>query len=515
MATDPEAPGASPAPSSLPAAPSTSTVADIFGDESDEDVSNAVSAPPSAALSRPAAAAYDSDEGSLFGSGSDDDKKPAVRRDDLLDSDDDDVPVPRIQFDKRTKKGTLKRRGDKLKEKESSAGRIKKKAKRTEDANPAAKKAGSGKKAGASGDSGDEYDSGEEVVATAEDAAFMSDEDDLADIAKEYDEDEQDFDDHRPVGKAKSAAKSRTSKPSQSQSHSKGDQDPFSRYLAERKGPRAAKLSDSEKEVRATRLLKEMTQAKTKDDECFARGLPATHKLSLLPTVTAMVGVAELREALLENDLLCSLRDWIEPRDSETLPALALRTAIYKLLPDLVSEVDQLKYLKRPGAEGKQTIGAVIVALRKHKSETPDNKRLLKSVMDRWSRLVLSSSETVDSRYKDEIDRAISAHYTGNNPAIAAEGVGSRGLSGMLHSTSSAATTPRNASTSSVVPRSAGFLFTVQPTTTTSANSGIETLHLSEQRSNVYRKSLERRHNVKKLNPRAYTVSTSGGGLGM
>lgn len=57
------------------------------------------------------------------------------------------------------------------------------------------------KKAPAAGeDTGNAYDSGDEVVATKEDDAFIDSDDDLKDIAKEYDEERQDFNDEHDDG---------------------------------------------------------------------------------------------------------------------------------------------------------------------------------------------------------------------------------------------------------------------------------------------------------------------------
>ena len=46
--------------------------------------------------------------------------------------------------------------------------------------------------------SGDEYDSGSEVEATEDDRRFIDTNDEFADLVREYEEDDQDFDDERP-----------------------------------------------------------------------------------------------------------------------------------------------------------------------------------------------------------------------------------------------------------------------------------------------------------------------------
>ena len=98
------------------------------------------------------------------------------------------------------------------------------------------------------------------------------------------------------------------------------------------------------------------------------------------------MAIKSLQHSLLEKDILGSLRDWIEPKNdlSKTLPSLAIRTAVYGILVKLPCEADHLKRTQG----NKKPIGHIILALRKHKSETPENKRILKELMEKWCRPV-------------------------------------------------------------------------------------------------------------------------------
>ena len=67
------------------------------------------------------------------------------------------------------------------------------------------------------------------------------------------------------------------------------------------------------------RLQEQMARAVELDAAAVARGEPAMHKLQLLPALQRAVGMRALQQTLLDQDsgngsILCSIRDWIEPR---------------------------------------------------------------------------------------------------------------------------------------------------------------------------------------------------------
>ena len=234
--------------------------------------------------------------------------------------------------------------------------------------------------------SGDEYDSGEDVQRTAEDDKFIDDDDEQADVAGEYDQEEQVFDDERPDDYGKKGKSKNSGRGGSSEGGSRRSSDPFSETLEAMKKPKAVLMSEAEKDKITERLLHRMHDAFLKDEALFKQGEPAIHKLQMLRTVQQMVAVKALQHNLLEKDILGAFKDWIEPkRDaSKTLPSLTVRTAIYDMLAKLPCQTDHLKR-----TEGdKKPIGYTILALRKHKQETPENKRALKELMEKWCRPV-------------------------------------------------------------------------------------------------------------------------------
>jgi hypothetical protein len=106
---------------------------------------------------------------------------------DLVDSDEEDAGRGRVND-----KSAAKQKKRKLKEVKKDRGGERKK--RREPTKEGARSALEGADADGEGEgkySGDEYDSGDDVVKTADDERFIAEDDDLDEVAKEYDEEEQ------------------------------------------------------------------------------------------------------------------------------------------------------------------------------------------------------------------------------------------------------------------------------------------------------------------------------------
>jgi transcription factor SPN1 len=228
----------------------------------------------------------------------------------------------------------------------------------------------------------DEYASDREPDRTAEDDEFIDRDDDNADLVREYEEDKQDFNDRRPAGSKASSARARTVGP-------EDDSNPLSQTLVDMKRKRYDEWSDEKKSHIAHELLVQMDRAVVEDEELFRVGSAAIVKVRALPRVQALVGIKGLQPTLLDHDLLSALRKWIEPRDKNTLPALAVRTAVYDMLRRLPCQLD---HLRRSG------IGKTIMALLKHNQEIDANKQLLNEIVEKWNRLIFNKSSDARSR---------------------------------------------------------------------------------------------------------------------
>lgn len=229
----------------------------------------------------------------------------------------------------------------------------------------------------ANNDSGDEYDSDGPVARTAVDDAFIDDDDDNADIMKEYEQDNQDFDDERPHDHKKM----RRYDGDDDRSNKVTDDNPLTLVLSSMKKKKTVIAKEEDKENLAQELLVKMDQAAKEDDASYKAGQPGLKKLSLVKYVERTVGMKELQSTLLEHNLLAAFNAWIEPKSKSELPSLTVRNAVYDMLRKLPCETDHLKLSE---------IGKTVMTLLKHKMETTENKLKLRSLVEKWSRPIFN-----------------------------------------------------------------------------------------------------------------------------
>lgn len=362
-------------------------ITDIFGADSDDEIDQVPSKQPLPNL-------HDKDENDAELEDSDDEDttkrqlkrtlsqsqdKPVVDGDDDDIEDSDDEVIIKSKKEKKYKK--------KRKEKSGGDEKIKKHREGSSSSSSSMKASTEDKSSNPDRNSGDEYDSGDDAKHTEADDNFIDEDDDLAGVAGEYNQEEQVFNDERPddYRKEKTKKSSRNSEGGGSSSSRKAG-DPFSQTLDYMKKPKEGLMSEAEKDKITEQLLHRMHDAFIKDDIAFKEGKPAVYKLQMLKVVQQVVAIKTLQHNLLEKDILGAFKDWIEPkRDAaKTLPSLSVRTAIYEMLGKLPCQTD---HLKRTSGNNKP-IGHIIFALKKHDMETRENKILLRQLMDKWSRPV-------------------------------------------------------------------------------------------------------------------------------
>lgn len=502
-------------------------IADIFGDDSDEDSEqeNKYNKKPLTKEIR----LDDSDEDdNLFNDDKDQIGKTlgtaAFNQDNLLDSDDEDidkdynaqVPAKSSMRMKRSKGPRLHNKTEKI----SKKRKIDKKAMKNQVVSN-------------NMESGDEYDSGEEVKETEDDRAFIADNDDYYDIVKEYDEDNTQFNDYddeggeyyKKDGKYKKSKKSNSNKSEAHGGINLKDLDPVSQTLASMKNPKAQTMSEIEKVAFVEKLQRKMAEAVELDDKMFSEQKPAIYKIQLLEMVQTAILMRPLQNTLLDHDILSSLRDWIEPRDANTLPALSVRAAVYELLLQLPCLPDHLKRV----TGNRPPIGAIIVALRRHKMETAANKRLLKEIMDKWSRPIFSKNADVRitggvgllSSDHPEVQEAILLRYnkdnennnqnTVNELINKSQKVTNVGFDEILSKQDNNNSKTINSQFSRArTPYNTGFLFTVQPELKSIDKRNMMERSLGEDRMRLFKKITETTRGKnsglgKKSNPRYAT----------
>jgi transcription factor SPN1 len=239
-----------------------------------------------------------------------------------------------------------------------------------------------------------------------------------------------------------------------------------------------------------------------------------------------VLSMRPLQNVLMDRNILFNIRDWIEPKDAHTLPAMSIRTAMYELLLQLPCTPE---YLKRSDGE-KAPIGVTIVALRTHKMETPANKRLLKELMDKWSRPIFSKSTDVRlaaaADHHSEVQQAVVQKYAKAASSSGADGVQEVfGAGGGFKQIDDAAgnedgdgtkkkTKGDEARMRARTPFNQGFLYTVQPQSRKVDKSNIMERSLGQGRMKLFKTTSEGvmgkgKGLGKKENPRAMDTAVS------
>mmetsp|Transcript_15281 Transcript_15281/g.23115 ORF Transcript_15281/g.23115 Transcript_15281/m.23115 type:complete len:566 (+) Transcript_15281:92-1789(+) len=252
-------------------------------------------------------------------------------------------------------------------------------------------------------ESGDSYDS-TTFARTKEDDDFIDADDEDPEALKELYA-EQHFDDERPDSDSEEDRKKKAASSSGKKKSSGGggvdkislsdDEDGPSASAAlkeavrrmQRKKKEVKKLPQLEQE--ATDFLRKMDAAADADDENIAAKKPALKKLGMLSEVMEMLAQKDMQRVLLDLDLLMVCKRWVQPLppDGKTLGNLTVRRRIIEALSNMTGENGiNSQDLKRSG------FGKVVMALFKHKSETPDMKKMLKAMIEQWSRPIFQKS---------------------------------------------------------------------------------------------------------------------------
>ncbi|TMW60051.1 hypothetical protein Poli38472_000093 [Pythium oligandrum] len=237
--------------------------------------------------------------------------------------------------------------------------------------------------------SGDEYDSGDEIVRTKDDDAFIDQDDDLEDVLGEYDEDDQKFEDERPLPEDVGGRK---------------EEDYFEETLKSLKTGRRAKmnLSVQEQEQIVQEVLYRMDKAHADDLASIAERKPALERIKYVDHAIRVLRKQQLQPTFLDFDLLSFIKKWIQPLEDGTLPNLGVRT---KML-HMVARLPVMKeHLKRSG------FGKVVMMLWKHPEETRDNKDLCRDLIERWSRAVFDKTLDYSKLAELEAEKAENMGY--------------------------------------------------------------------------------------------------------
>jgi transcription factor SPN1 len=232
----------------------------------------------------------------------------------------------------------------------------------------------------------DDEDEDQELVPSAADRAFIDDDDVAPDERVDFGDDGDDL--GMTYDEAEEAAEDM--------------EDELDKLFGKRK----RQESGSEAQNRATveNVLAQMEVAVEQDLQAFEAGKPAINKLRMLGRVQEVLAMRKLHGELLDNGVLAVFKSWIEPMPDGTLPNSKIRSAVLTMLVRLpidCSYEDRRDQLKRSG------LGRIVMFLSKVPDETPENRRMARELVEKWSRPILApQGGTVDQA---ELDRILEA----------------------------------------------------------------------------------------------------------
>ena len=369
-------------------------------------------------------------------------------------------------------------------------------------------------------DSGDSYDSAD-FQRTKEDDDFLDTTGEDAEAVQELYA-EQHFDDERPDreeegGKKKKKRRFRHDEAEEVGPDGGEPDNPIMAAVHRMKKKRKEKKSFTEMEDEVKLFLGKMELAAEDDEQAVSERRPATKKLMMLNEVVEMLTKKDMQRMLLDLDLLTVCKRWIRPLPNGTLGNVTVRQRLLEAIATMNGENGiSANDLKR------SEFGKVVMVLYKHKSETPSMKRLLKKLIEQWSRPIFQKSgnmrdlERVHANRGDRGLAALSRQQQQYERATQAETKMQGQQNGPdLHSVI-ASGKKGSAESSSVrvrVPFSKGFNYSVRPTGKASSMGSPDkrraTPGTGDTRGQLSKRMLEKGRKVTK-NQRSANVSIEG-----
>jgi transcription factor SPN1 len=369
-------------------------------------------------------------------------------------------------------------------------------------------------------DSGDSYNSGGEYVRTKEDDDFIDVEGEDEDALREYYA-EQHFDDERgdeaeevedrPRKGAGGGSKKRG--PDALSEADKRDADnPIMQAVLKMKKKKKKVKGFEELRETASEFVRQMERAASEDELSIAEKKPGLKKLQMLPEVLEMMAKKDMTRPLLEENILIAIKRWIQPGSDGSLGNVTVRLklleAVSKMNGESGIDKDDLK---------KSDFGKLVMLLCQHKMETLEVKKVLKKLIEQWSRLIFDKSG--DMRHLEQAharrrDTGFASYARTQAPAEA----GSSQTSSASRSNdlgevlSKGVKQARDLGKNRVrIPYSKGFQYTVRPEDlkgdVTDKKTRISTV--KETRGSLHKRMLEKTRPVSK-NARSANISIEG-----
>lgn len=167
------------------------------------------------------------------------------------------------------------------------------------------------------------------------------------------------------------------------------------------KGPAKRRRKDEDDTIAAmddeiVALTEKMRLAAQADAEANAEKQIATAKLKLLPDVERILRSSNLYDSILDNNMLASVKYWLEPLPDKSLPALNIQRALFDALIRLPIKTEHLR---------ESGVGKVVLFYKKSKKPEDFIKVQANQLISEWSRPIIRKSANHKTK------RVVSADY--------------------------------------------------------------------------------------------------------
>ncbi|KAG2232789.1 hypothetical protein BDF21DRAFT_492479 [Thamnidium elegans] len=146
---------------------------------------------------------------------------------------------------------------------------------------------------------------------------------------------------------------------------------------------------ESSMDEELSNLRERMKIASEEDAVSNGERKAAVAKLKMLGEVTTYLTNKHLHDAILDNGLLDSIRQWLEPLPDRSLPSLDIQNEMLDVLDKLPIAGDHLR---------ESGVGKIVYFYTKSPRIEPKMKRKADQLVAKWSRLVIKRSENYKER---------------------------------------------------------------------------------------------------------------------
>lgn len=123
--------------------------------------------------------------------------------------------------------------------------------------------------------------------------------------------------------------------------------------------------------------------------------LIAIQKVKLLPKVESTLSKANLADTILDNNLLQSVRIWLEPLPDGSLPSFEIQKSLFAAISDLPIKTEHLK---------ESGLGRVVIFYTKSKRVEPQLARLADRLIAEWTRPIIGASDNYRDKQVTRLD---------------------------------------------------------------------------------------------------------------